>query len=106
MKKLVFLMAILFTISLSSHAAKKKGVTQNKESIMWIDGEANFARFSSPDTIDFYLTKLKSLGFTQVVVDVRPITGEVLMLPVWKNGRVQNEAILIIWAGLSRKVMN
>jgi len=78
MKKLVFLMAILFTISLSSHAAKKKGVTQNKESIMWIDGEANFARFSSPDTIDFYLTKLKSLGFTQVVVDVRPITGEVL----------------------------
>ena len=44
---------------------------------MWIDGEANFARFSNPDSIDYYVTKLKSLGFTDLVVDIRPITGEV-----------------------------
>lgn len=71
-------MMILFTISLNSYGAKKKVVTQNKKYVMWIDAEANFARFSSPDTIDFYLTKLKALGFTHVIVDVRPISGEVL----------------------------
>ena len=45
---------------------------------MWFDAEANFARFSHKDSIDFYLKKIKSLGFTHAVVDVRPITGEVL----------------------------
>jgi len=78
MKKIVFLMAILFTVSLSSFAKKPKIATQSKPAIMWIDGEANFDRFSHPDSIDFYLVKLKSLGFTHVIVDIRPITGEVL----------------------------
>lgn len=44
---------------------------------MWIDGSANFRRFSRTDSIDFYVKKLHDLGFTDVVVDVRPITGEV-----------------------------
>ena len=45
---------------------------------MWFDAEANFGRFNQKDSIDFYLEKIKSLGFTHAVVDVRPITGEVL----------------------------
>ena len=49
-----------------------------KPALMWFDAEANFERFSHPDSIDYYLTKIKSLGFTHAVVDVRPITGEVL----------------------------
>ena len=49
-----------------------------KPALMWFDAEANFERFSHPDSIDYYLTKIKSLGFTHTVVDVRPITGEVL----------------------------
>lgn len=49
-----------------------------KRAIMWIDGEANFSRFSHKDSIDFYLQKVHDLGFTDVAVDVRPITGEVL----------------------------
>lgn len=49
-----------------------------KPSYLWIDAEANFARFNSPDSIDFYLDKAKAVGFTHVIVDVRPITGEVL----------------------------
>lgn len=48
-----------------------------KRAIMWFDGEANFKRFSNPDSIDFYLQKVHELGFTDVAVDVRPITGEV-----------------------------
>lgn len=49
-----------------------------KPALMWFDAEANFGRFNNSDSIDFYLTKIKSLGFTHAVVDVRPITGEVL----------------------------
>ena len=34
-----------------------------KRAIMWIDGEANFSRFSHKDSIDFYLQKVHDLGF-------------------------------------------
>ncbi|MFV0592132.1 MAG: alpha amylase family protein [Draconibacterium sp.] len=50
----------------------------DKPALMWFDAEANFERLSYPDSIDFYLEKIKSIGFTDAVVDIRPITGEVL----------------------------
>ncbi|MCS2517758.1 hypothetical protein NXW37_29700 [Bacteroides thetaiotaomicron] len=50
-------------------------VENGKPALMWFDAEANFERFSNPDSIDYYLTKIKSLGFTHAIVDVRPITG-------------------------------
>ncbi len=77
MKKIIFLMVMILAVSVSVQAAKKKIATEPKRAVMWIDGEANFARFSNTDSIDFYVTKLKSLGFTDLVVDIRPITGEV-----------------------------
>ncbi len=49
-----------------------------KPALMWFDAEANFERFSYPDSIDYYLEKIKNIGFTDAVVDIRPITGEVL----------------------------
>lgn len=49
-----------------------------KPALMWFDAEANFGRFNQKDSIVFYLNKIKDLGFTHAVVDVRPITGEVL----------------------------
>ncbi len=45
---------------------------------MWIDATANIQRFNNKDTIDYYLQKLSDLGFTDVVVDIRPISGHVL----------------------------
>ncbi|MGX5816699.1 alpha amylase family protein [Chitinophaga lutea] len=45
---------------------------------LWFDAEANFARFANPDSIRFYLDKTKAAGFNQIVVDVRPIYGDVL----------------------------
>lgn len=53
-------------------------VAAQKKALMWFDAEANFRRFSNTDSIDYYLSKIKSLGFTHAVVCVRPITGEVL----------------------------
>lgn len=46
--------------------------------LMWIDATANIHRFNNKDTIDHYLHKLSELGFTDVVVDIRPISGHVL----------------------------
>jgi len=45
---------------------------------MWFDCEENFKRLSSPDSISFYLNKLKESGVTDVVVDVKSIMGETL----------------------------
>lgn len=74
-----FLVALI-TLALAACGAKTKvdDAVQGKPALMWFDAEANFARFSHPDSIDFYLKKIKSLGFTHAIVDVRPITGEVL----------------------------
>ncbi|MDY3978876.1 MAG: alpha amylase family protein [Tidjanibacter sp.] len=49
-----------------------------KRLYMWLDCEANFERLSSPDSIVYYIDKLQQTGFTDVVVDVKSIMGEVL----------------------------
>lgn len=43
--------------------------------MMWFDATANFERFSHRDSISHYLQKISAIGFTDVVVDIRPITG-------------------------------
>ncbi|MGD9558112.1 MAG: family 10 glycosylhydrolase, partial [Mangrovibacterium sp.] len=70
----------LLILSFLSACAPKAAETDStpKPALMWFDAEANFARFSYPDSIDFYLKKIKDIGFTHAVVDIRPITGEVL----------------------------
>lgn len=77
-----YLMLICSVILWSAcSTGQKKEVSEcpgKKPALMWFDAEANFARFSHKDSIDYYLQKIKSLGFTHAVVDVRPITGEVL----------------------------
>lgn len=56
-------------------AGEKK---QDKPLYMWLDCEANFERLSYPDSVDFYLEKVKQVGFTDLVVDVKSIMGETL----------------------------
>lgn len=74
---LCFLGLIAFLMG-SCKEKKRQMTNESKPALMWFDAEANFERFSIPDSIDFYLAKIKSLGFTHAIVDVRPITGEVL----------------------------
>lgn len=49
-----------------------------KPKYMWFDCEANYKRLSYPDSIAYYLNKVKKTGFTDVVVDIKSIMGEVL----------------------------
>lgn len=74
----IVLLSSLLIIALGASKSATSQVKNSKPVLMWFDAEANFERFSDPDSIDYYLTKIKSLGFTHAVVDVRPITGEVL----------------------------
>ena len=75
-------------------------VIKKKPALMWFDAEANFERFSHKDSIDYYLEKIKSVGFTHAIVDIRPITGEVLyqsqFAPQMKEWKAQRPGILII----------
>jgi len=63
--------------------------SQPKPKLMWFDATANFTRFSYTDSILYYLDKIKGLGFTDAVIDVKPISGEVLynsqIAPVMKE---------------------
>jgi len=76
LKYILCLLILVPAICIAGQSTTKK--MKRKPALMWIDAEANFARFNSKDSIDFYLKKVRKLGFTHIVVDVRPITGEVL----------------------------
>ncbi len=68
----------LLMMALLGQPAGPGPVKNEKPKYMWFDAEANFQRFSSKDSIRFYLDKTKAAGFNQVVIDVRPIYGDVL----------------------------
>ncbi len=70
MKRFLLLITLFFIVSFSFGQVKPK--------YMWFDCEANYERLSSKDSIVFYLKKVKSIGFTDVVIDVKSIMGEVL----------------------------
>jgi hypothetical protein len=70
---------------------------QSKKYFMWFDATANYERFSYPDSIKFYLNKIKETGFTDAVIDIKPITGEVLyesriapQMSEWKDFKRDN----------------
>lgn len=77
---LLLLCSIITGLSLfiSCKAGGREQKPNVSHKLMWIDATANIERFNNKDTIDHYLQKLKDLGFTDVVVDIRPISGHVL----------------------------
>ena len=69
---------LIAAMGISCNSSTKPAIEKTQTKLMWLDATANIQRFNNKDTIDFYLTKLKDLGFTDVVVDMRPISGHVL----------------------------
>lgn len=45
---------------------------------MWIDAEANFGRLSTTTDIKIWLDKIQKAGFNAIIVDVKPVQGDVL----------------------------
>ena len=75
MKKLMTM--FLASIALMSCISVTDGADVN-HNYMWFDCEANYRTLSEPDSIRYYLTKCRDLGFGNVVVDMKSIMGEVL----------------------------
>lgn len=71
-----------------------------KPRYIWIDAAANFYDFAnSKENIARDMKKIKLAGFTDVVVDVRPTTGDVL----FKTDAVDQVTKLGYWAGSTFK---
>ena len=49
-----------------------------RRNILWFDASANFEWLSYPDSIDYYLDLSHDAGVTDVVLDLKPISGKVL----------------------------
>lgn len=77
-----FYLLIASTLFLGACSTHKETVDKQKyfvdRNILWFDATANFDRFTNKDSITYYLEKSKDVGVTDIVVDVKPITGEVL----------------------------
>ena len=56
----------------------EKAVDNEPQAYMTIAADANFMRFSTQDSIKWYLDKCAETGFTHVVLDVKPNYGKVL----------------------------
>ncbi len=69
---IVFLLGMLI---ISGSCRKQKNEAVNW---LWIDASANFERLASEDSIRYYMDKIKKTGFDGVIVDLKPISGEVL----------------------------
>ncbi len=59
-------------------ACNRKTSSEKKTITAWICSDANFARFATRDSVDWYLDKIKQTGFNQVCVDVKGADGQVL----------------------------
>ena len=63
---------------------------------LWIDASANFERLSDRQKINAIMEKIRGAGFTDIIVDLKPISGEVLYDSEWA-GRV------LEWKGQHRE---
>lgn len=67
---------------------------EGKPRYLWIDASANFNTYAnSKDNIKSELTKVKEMGFTDIIVDVRPTEGTVL----FKSGTAPQAKRLAAW---------
>ena len=74
MKKISFFIGIICTLCLISCSSNKQKNLE-KPKYMWFDAQGNFDRFSSKDSIIYYLDKTKDAGFNTVVIDARGLNG-------------------------------
>lgn len=70
MKKIIVFIFLFIGITVVSATVKPK--------LMWLDCSANWERFSYPDSINYYVEKCHQAGITDLVLDLKGTSGEVL----------------------------
>ncbi len=95
---LIFIAAVTFMACSTPSSPSNNDDLFIPRNILWFDATANFDRFCHQDSITFYLEKSKEVGVTDIVVDVKPISGEVLypskIAPVmtsWGEGKMEKD---------------
>jgi len=79
MKKSLFIVFIVGLVAGFSSCSNSNQPVENKQlALLWFDATANFERFASADSIEFYLDKCVEAGVTDIIIDMRPISGHVL----------------------------
>lgn len=90
MNKILIVIVLLFAFSCEKKSFKRhddytpdtgennKVAISDKPRYLWYDASANFQRFSSEYNIEQFVKKASETGFTDIVVDVRPVVGDVL----------------------------
>lgn len=112
---LTALLGVVFGSVLTACGSKNEGIpdwpwtdpdtiptptTTEKPRYVWIDAGGNFSRFAnSQDNIKADLDKIKNAGFTDIIVDVRPTTGDVL----FKSSTADACERIDIWEGSTYK---
>lgn len=73
MKKiLTFVLALaILPLFIACSSQGNKEVVNEKKKLMWLDLSANWARFSNPDSVVYYVQKCKDAGFNYLVLDVK-----------------------------------
>lgn len=90
---------ILFTLGILLVVLSCTSKPQQKARFLWIDASANFDSYANDaDSIARDCRRIASMGFTDIVVDVRPTSGDVLfessvapalkVIPAWFNGEI------------------
>lgn len=76
-------------VGIAQQTAASKGLQAR---IMWIDAGANVGNLNSPEKIDDIVSRIKKAGFNMIVLDVKPIVGDVIYpskfapkLTAWKG---------------------
>src|SRR5947209_6444466 len=64
------------SIGLAQQATR--GSSQYQARIIWIDATANIDKYNSEDKIVWLVKELKEVGFNTIILDVKPISGQVI----------------------------
>lgn len=70
-------LACVFTLGLAA-APHAQPILPPDARVLWFDATANFERLGSYDGIDRMMARTHAAGFTDVILDVKPLSGEVL----------------------------
>lgn len=104
MKKKYSFIVALFLAIVSMSCEKKDnpnpepgpGSSDPKPVMLWVDASANFDKFVDKNEVSKYLNKAKETGFTDIILDVRPTSGEVM----YKGSKYADE--IVTWKGVTR----
>lgn len=62
-------------VGLAQQTARAQGLQAR---ILWVDATANIDRYNSPEKIQTLMARVQKAGFNTVVLDVKPISGQVI----------------------------